>query len=100
MARLQQYNPGDILCIRWEDSATEANSLEWMGGKDLKDALASDLGVVECHTVGFFVHQSLRALTVCQNITDSNCVSHVIHIPVAAILNVDVLVEAKKDDQP
>lgn len=94
------YKPGSIICIEWEDSATESASLDWMGGKDLKDALEAGEGVVACHTVGFFVHESRRTLTVCQNISSSNHVSHVIHIPLAAIVHVNVLQEPEEDEEP
>lgn len=92
----EPYKAGSILLVEWEDSATEAASLNWMGGKDLRDALAEDEGVVKCHTVGFYVFQSRRTLTLCQNISESNQVSHVISIPLSAVLSVEVMHEPQE----
>lgn len=91
-----KFKAGKHLCVKWEDSATEIASTDWTPGKKLRDALRRNAGVVNCYTSGFVVATNHRCLTLAQSVSNSGQVSHVIHIPWAAIQWIRPLKEGKK----
>ncbi len=91
-----KFKAGRHLCVKWEDSATETASTEWVPAKKLRDALRTDAGVVNCYTSGFVVATNCRCLTMAQSVSSGGGVCHVIHIPWSAIRWIRPLREGKK----
>ncbi|MVN88780.1 hypothetical protein GO986_18740 [Deinococcus sp. HMF7620] len=91
---------GALVLVRWEDSATEVASTNWLAAKKLRDALRSNTPVALCFSSGFVVATNRRCISLAQSVSEGGSVCHVLHIPWSAVRWLKHLKEPKTRVRP
>ncbi|CAM4160162.1 hypothetical protein [Deinococcus marmoris] len=91
---------GELVLLRWEDSATEVASTNWMPAKKLRDALRSEHPVALCYSTGFVVATNRRCVSLAQSVSEGGSVCHVLHVPWSAVRWLKHLKEPKGRVRP
>jgi hypothetical protein len=80
--RQSKTNGYPIVLIEWEDSQRPLSPWQWVDEYSLPDA-------VLCHSVGFLIAQTKKALALAPNLGDVECERHqasgIIRIPRSAV---------------